>query len=186
MGVCLRSPIYIYLYHNMTKNTTGVISRFLCTSIQLCRVRTWMWKSWTAGWGWQAIGLPPKSCPLPLLASLLPFLLSSCPPPWHTCPRSGTTRWWWTPARRSASLRRLSRATLSLLNTRYILPELDLTCLPSACSHLSQVLDGGDEMTSELDINFKLLSPRGHPLVAEFKKSDGTHSHHIEVSNGRW
>ena len=46
----------------------------------------------------------------------------------------------------------------------------------------SQVIDGGDEMTSELDINFKLLSPRGHPLVAEFKKSDGTHSHHIEVS----
>jgi len=43
-----------------------------------------------------------------------------------------------------------------------------------------QVIDGGDEMTSELDINFKLLSPRGHPLVAEFKKSDGTHSHHIE------
>ena len=82
-------------------------------------------------------------------------------------------------------MRRSSRATLSLLNTRYILPELDKTCLPSTCSRLSQVLDGGDEMTSELDINFKLLSPRGHPLVAEFKKSDGTHSHHIEVSNGR-
>ena len=48
---------------------------------------------------------------------------------------------------------------------------------------LLQVIDGGDEMTSELDINFKLLSPRGHPLVAEFKKSDGTHSHHIEVCN---
>ena len=47
----------------------------------------------------------------------------------------------------------------------------------------SQVIDGGDEMTSELDINFKLLSPRGHPLVGEFKKSDGTHSHQIEVSN---
>ena len=123
MGVCLRSPIYIYLYHNMTKNTTGVISRFLCTSIQLCRVRTWMWKSWTAGWGWQAIGLPPKSCLLPLLACFLPSLLS-CPPPWHTCPRSATTRWWWTPARRSASLRRLSRATLSLLNIRYVLPDL--------------------------------------------------------------
>ena len=46
-----------------------------------------------------------------------------------------------------------------------------------------QVIDGGDELTSELDINFKLLSPRGHPLVAEFKKSDGTHSHQIEVSN---
>ena len=45
------------------------------------------------------------------------------------------------------------------------------------------MIDGGDELTSELDINFKLLSPRGHPLVAEFKKSDGTHSHQIEVSN---
>ena len=46
------------------------------------------------------------------------------------------------------------------------------------------MIDGGDELTSELDINFKLLSPRGHPLVAEFKKSDGAHSHHIEVSKG--
>ena len=44
-----------------------------------------------------------------------------------------------------------------------------------------QVIDGGDGQMSELDINFKMLSPRGHPLVAEFKKSEGTHSQLIEV-----
>ena len=185
MGVCLRSPIYIYLYHNMTKIQLVWFPDFCVHRSSFAEWELEWGRVERPGWGWQAIGLPPKSCPLPLLASLLPSLLS-CPPPWHTCPRSATTRWWWTPARRSASLRRLSRATLSLLNTRYVLPELDLICPPSTCSHLSQVLDGGDEMTSELDINFKLLSPRGHPLVAEFKKSDGTHSHHIEVSNGRW
>jgi len=43
-----------------------------------------------------------------------------------------------------------------------------------------QVIDGGDGQMSELDINFKMLSPRGHPLVAEFKKSEGTHSQLIE------
>lgn len=43
-----------------------------------------------------------------------------------------------------------------------------------------QVIDSGDGQLSELDINFKLLSPRGHPLVAEYRKSEGTHSHHGE------
>jgi protein ERP2 len=43
-----------------------------------------------------------------------------------------------------------------------------------------QVIDGGDGQLSEMDINFKLLSPRGHPIVAEFRKSEGTHSHHGE------
>lgn len=170
---------YIYLYHNMT-NTTGVISRFLCTSIQLCRVIIWMQRSWIVRWGWRT-GChvqPPKSPPsLPPPSSLS---LPCCPPPLHISPKSETTRWWWTPARRNVSLRRLSRATLSPSSTRYFVEPLK-TCLLKKTS-FSQVIDGGDEMTSELDINFKLLSPRGHPLVAEFKKSDGTHSHHIEVS----
>ena len=74
MGVCLRSPIYIYLYHNMTKNTTGVISRFLCTSIQLCRVRTWMWTSWTARMG--MAGNRPSSKILPVASSCLLVALS--------------------------------------------------------------------------------------------------------------
>lgn len=43
-----------------------------------------------------------------------------------------------------------------------------------------QVIDGGDGQLSELDINFRLLSPRGHPLVAEFKQSEGAHSHLVE------
>lgn len=43
-----------------------------------------------------------------------------------------------------------------------------------------QVLDGGDGQMSELDINFRLLTPRGHPLVAEFKKSEGSHTHNME------
>ena len=186
MGVCLRSPIYIFIFTIIWQKIQLVWFPDFCVH------RSSFAESENFGCGaidridregWRRSCHVQKSCPLPLVAFSLPF---SCPPHLHTSPKSATTRWWSTPARRNASLRRLSRATLSLSNTRYILPQLDLTCPPSTCSHLSQVLDGGDEMTSELDINFKLLSPRGHPLVAEFKKSDGTHSHHIEVSNGRW
>lgn len=43
-----------------------------------------------------------------------------------------------------------------------------------------QVLDGGDGQMSELDINFKLISPRGIQLVAEFRKPEGAHSHVVE------
>ena len=61
------------------------------------------------GWRWSCH--VQKSCPLlPLVAFSLPF---SCPPHLHTSPKSATTRWWSTPARRNASLRRLSRAILS-------------------------------------------------------------------------
>lgn len=77
-------------------------------------------------------------------------------------------------------MRKSSRATLSPLSIRHVALHLQIGIRIE--TSFSQVIDGGDEMTSELDINFKLLSPRGHPLVAEFKKSDGTHSHHIEVS----
>ena len=182
MSVCFRAH-YIYLYHNMT-NTTGVISRFLFTSIQLCRVLIWMPRSWTGRWGCRRTGChvqPPKP---PFLSFLpLPSLLSSlpcCPPPQHISLKSATTPWWSTPARRNASLRKSSRATLSPLSIRHVALHLQIGIRIE--TSFSQVIDGGDEMTSELDINFKLLSPRGHPLVAEFKKSDGTHSHHIEVS----
>lgn len=34
---------------------------------------------------------------------------------------------------------------------------------------------------SELDVNFKMLTPRGVPLVVEYKKSEGSHSHTMEV-----
>jgi len=42
-----------------------------------------------------------------------------------------------------------------------------------------QVIDTGTSLNQmgDLDINFKLIDPRGHPLFAEFKKSEGTHSH---------
>lgn len=43
-----------------------------------------------------------------------------------------------------------------------------------------QVVDGGSGQLSELDINFRIVTPRGHPLVAEFKKSDGSHSQTVE------
>lgn len=45
-----------------------------------------------------------------------------------------------------------------------------------------QVIDSGNALSqlSDLDINFRLLTPRGAPLVAEFKKSDGAHSHTME------
>jgi len=39
-----------------------------------------------------------------------------------------------------------------------------------------QVVDGGDGQMSELDLNFRVIHPRGHPLEAVFKKSDGTFS----------
>jgi len=42
-----------------------------------------------------------------------------------------------------------------------------------------QVLDGGDKL-GDLDINFLLISPRGTPMVAELKKSEGAHSQQIE------
>jgi len=43
------------------------------------------------------------------------------------------------------------------------------------------VVDGGTVQYSELDINFRVMHPRGHPLVAEFKKSDGVFSQQIKV-----
>ena len=44
-----------------------------------------------------------------------------------------------------------------------------------------QVIDGGSTQMSELDINFRIMNPRGEPLIAEFKKSDGAHSQRVEV-----
>jgi len=43
-----------------------------------------------------------------------------------------------------------------------------------------QVIDGGDGEFSELDLNFRVMHPRGHPLVAEFKKPDGTFNQKIQ------
>jgi len=43
-----------------------------------------------------------------------------------------------------------------------------------------QVVDGGSGQLSELDINFRIVTPKGHPLVAEFKKSEGTHSQTVD------
>lgn len=43
-----------------------------------------------------------------------------------------------------------------------------------------QVVDGGSGQYSELDINFRVMHPRGHPLVAEFKKSDGVFSQQMK------
>jgi len=43
-----------------------------------------------------------------------------------------------------------------------------------------QVIDGGSTQMSELDINFRIMNPRGQPLIAEFKKSDGAHSQRVE------
>ncbi len=43
------------------------------------------------------------------------------------------------------------------------------------------MVDGGTGQYSELDINFRVMHPRGHPLVAEFKKSDGIFSQQIKV-----
>jgi len=43
-----------------------------------------------------------------------------------------------------------------------------------------QVVDSGSGQYSELDINFRVLHPRGHPLIAEFKKSDGVFSQTIK------
>ena len=45
-----------------------------------------------------------------------------------------------------------------------------------------QVIDGGSTQMAELDINFRIINPRGQPLIAEFKKSDGSHSQRVEVS----
>ena len=45
-----------------------------------------------------------------------------------------------------------------------------------------QVIDGGSGQMSELDINFRIVNPRGQPIFAEFKKPDGTHTHKSEVS----
>lgn len=39
-----------------------------------------------------------------------------------------------------------------------------------------QVVDGGDGQMSELDLNFRVIHPRGHPIEAVFKRSDGTFS----------
>jgi len=43
-----------------------------------------------------------------------------------------------------------------------------------------QVVDSGSGQYSELDINFRVIHPRGHPLVAEFKKSDGVFSQQLQ------
>lgn len=43
-----------------------------------------------------------------------------------------------------------------------------------------QVIDGGDGQMSELDIDFKILSPRGVQLVADFRKPEGAHSLVVE------
>jgi len=43
-----------------------------------------------------------------------------------------------------------------------------------------QVVDSGSGQYSELDINFRVMHPRGHPLVAEFKKSDGVFSQTLQ------
>lgn len=43
-----------------------------------------------------------------------------------------------------------------------------------------QVIDGGSGQLSELDISFRLISPRGRPIFAEFKKPDGAHTHRAE------
>ena len=45
------------------------------------------------------------------------------------------------------------------------------------------MVDGGSGQLSELDINFRLIHPKGQPLFAEFKKPDGAHTHRSDVSN---
>jgi hypothetical protein len=47
--------------------------------------------------------------------------------------------------------------------------------------NLDQVVDGGSGQYSEPDINFRVMHPRGHPLIAEFKKSDGVFSQQMKV-----
>lgn len=37
-----------------------------------------------------------------------------------------------------------------------------------------QVIDAGSGQYAELDINFRVMDPRGHPIVATFKKQDGS------------
>ena len=44
-----------------------------------------------------------------------------------------------------------------------------------------QVIDGGSGQTSEFDINFRIVNPKGQPIFAEFKKPDGSHTHKSEV-----
>ena len=44
-----------------------------------------------------------------------------------------------------------------------------------------QVIDGGSGQTAELDINFRIVNPKGHPIFAEFKKPDGSHTYKSEV-----
>jgi len=43
-----------------------------------------------------------------------------------------------------------------------------------------QVIDGGSGQMAELDINFRIVSPGGQPIFAEFKKPDGTHTYKSE------
>jgi len=43
-----------------------------------------------------------------------------------------------------------------------------------------QVIDGGSGQTAELDINFRIVNPKGHPIFAEFKKPDGSHTYKSE------
>ena len=45
-----------------------------------------------------------------------------------------------------------------------------------------QVIDGGAGQMSELDISFRLVDPKGKPLLAEFKKPDGAHTIRAVVS----
>jgi hypothetical protein len=37
-----------------------------------------------------------------------------------------------------------------------------------------QVIDAGSGQYAELDINFRVMDPRGHPIMATFKKQDGS------------
>ena len=45
-----------------------------------------------------------------------------------------------------------------------------------------QVIDGGSGQMSELDVSFRLVDPKGKPLLAEFKKPDGAHTIRAVVS----
>ena len=45
-----------------------------------------------------------------------------------------------------------------------------------------QVIDGGSGQMAELDINFRIVNPKGQPIFAEFKKPDGSHTYKSEVS----
>eukprot|EP00088_Acartia_fossae_P053275 TRINITY_DN6052_c0_g1_i2.p1 TRINITY_DN6052_c0_g1~~TRINITY_DN6052_c0_g1_i2.p1 ORF type:complete len:237 (+),score=55.36 TRINITY_DN6052_c0_g1_i2:57-767(+) len=43
-----------------------------------------------------------------------------------------------------------------------------------------QVVDAGSGQYAELDINFRVMHPKGHPIVATFKKPDGSFNQRME------